>query len=72
MLGQVGGAVAVQGALAAIGPGEAQASQPFALVRSERARGLKILVPGSGIAGMTAACEPGKLEIHPPAADPRP
>jgi monoamine oxidase len=61
MLGQVGGAVAVQGALGALGLGQAEAKEPFAPERSERARGRKVLVLGSGISGMTAAYELGKL-----------
>ena len=61
MLGQVGGATAVQGALTALGLGEAQANEPFTPQRSERSRGRKVLVLGGGIAGMTAAYELGKL-----------
>ena len=61
LLAQVGGAAAVQGALPALGLGQAEASEPFAPQRNERARGRKVLVLGSGIAGMTAAYELGKL-----------
>jgi monoamine oxidase len=61
LLGQVGGAAAVQGALSALGLEEAQAGETFTPQRSERARGRKVLVLGGGIAGMTAAYELGKL-----------
>lgn len=61
LLGQVGGAAAVQGALSALGLGGAQAGEPFAPKRTERGRGQKVLVLGGGIAGMTAAYELGKL-----------
>jgi len=61
LLAQVGGAAAVQGALPALGLGQAEAAEAFAPQRSERARGRKVLVLGSGIAGMTAAYELGKL-----------
>jgi monoamine oxidase len=61
VLGQVGGAAAVQGALSALGLGEAHAIEAFAPQRSERAHGRKVLVLGGGIAGMTAAYELRKL-----------
>ena len=61
MLGQVGGAAAVQGALTALGLSVAQAGEPFTPQRNERSRGRKVLVLGGGIAGMTAAYELGKL-----------
>jgi monoamine oxidase len=61
LLGQVGGAAAVTGALSALGLGEAHAIEPFAPQRTERAKGRKVLVLGGGIAGMTAAYELGKL-----------
>lgn len=61
LLGQVGGAAAVQGALGALGLGVARADEPFAPIRTERGRGRKVLVLGGGIAGMTAAWELGKL-----------
>lgn len=61
LLGQVGGAAAVNGALSALGLGDAHASEPFAPQRTERSRGRKVLVLGGGIAGMTAAYELGKL-----------
>jgi hypothetical protein len=49
LLGQVGGAAAVQGALGALGLGEARADEPFAPTRTERARGRKVLVLGGSI-----------------------
>jgi monoamine oxidase len=61
LLGQVGGATAVQGALSALGLGDVLAGEPFAPQRNERSRGRKVLVLGGGIAGMTAAYELGKL-----------
>ena len=61
LLAQVGGAAAVQGALPALGFGQAEASAPFTPERNARTRGRKVLVLGSGIAGMTAAYELGKL-----------
>jgi len=61
VLGQVGGAAAVQGALTAFGLGVAEATEPFTPQRSARSRGRKVLVLGGGIAGMTAAYELGKL-----------
>jgi monoamine oxidase len=61
LLGQVGGAAAVQGALSALGLEEAKAGEAFTPQPSDRARGRKVLVLGGGIAGMTAAYELGKL-----------
>jgi monoamine oxidase len=61
LLAQVGGATAVQGALPALGLGQAEAREAFTPQRNERTRGRRVLVLGSGIAGMTAAYELGKL-----------
>jgi len=61
VLGQVGGAAAVQGALSALGLDEVQAGETFTPERSPRALGRRVLVLGGGIAGMTAAYELGKL-----------
>jgi len=61
LLAQVGGAAAVQGALPALGLGQAEASEAFAPERNPRSHGRKVLVLGSGIGGMTAAYELGKL-----------
>ena len=61
MLGSLGGAPAVEGALQALGLQEAHPPAPFAPVRTENARGRRVLVLGGGLAGMGSAYELLKL-----------
>jgi monoamine oxidase len=61
VLGGLGGAPAVEGALQALGLQTAHPPVPFKPVRTENARGRKVLVLGGGLAGMGSAYELLKL-----------